>query len=172
MKKSVKSKSTTFASGEHVRVVPLHHPKPSVAIGDLARTRREQEDGGDLFDGKPHSIAAGAHLNYNHGPLIPNVQVYTVFWGKLWGTTPSSTTMISKLNAFFKTILISPLIDQLAEYSVPGWTIGHGSLIGSKVIHTSAPVGSVTDSVIQAQLNLWIAGGVVPAPNKNTLYFI
>lgn len=173
MKDGIASNRTRkqFKAGEHIRVVPLHHPKPSVAIEDLAKARREWEDQ-DLFDGKAHAIPATAHLNYNHGPLIQNTQVFTVFWGRLWGSTPSSKQMMLNLNKFFTAILVSPLIDQLAEYDVPGKAIGHGSLIGTKLISANSPKGSITDSAIQAQLLSWIKSKTVPLSNKNTLYFI
>jgi hypothetical protein len=137
----------------------------------LGRRRRETEEG-DLFDGQPHAIPAGAHLKYFGGPLISNVEVFTVFWGKLWGTTPSSIQMMHKLNKFFTDILVSPAIDQLKEYSVPGYPIGHGSLLGTKVIKANAPVGSITDSAIRTQLKQWIKAKIVPKTTKNTLYFI
>jgi hypothetical protein len=60
----------------------------------------------------------------------------------------------------------------LAEYNVPGKSIGHGSLIGSKVITANAPVQSVTDSTIRAQLQAWLAAHTLPATTPNTLYFI
>ncbi len=169
-KSSVRS-TATFKPGEHVRVVPLHHPKPSVSIDDLSRMRGEDEDG-DLFDGQPHPAPANAHLSYNGGPLICNVQVYTIFWGKLWGATPASQQMLKQINQFFAAILVSPLIDQLAEYNVPGKSIGHGALLGSKTISTNAPVGSITDSAIQSQLQKWIKAKAVPQVTKNSLYFI
>jgi hypothetical protein len=172
MKKQTKSsaKSKMFKPGEYVRIAPLHHPKPSIAIDEL-KSHREADDS-ELFDGKPHPAPASAHLTYRNGPLIPNVQVFTIFWGKLWGKTPASTTMMQKLNQFFTAILVSPLIDQLAEYNVPTQKIGHGSFIGTKVITTNAPTGSITDSAIQAQVKSWIKAGTVPKTTKNTLYFI
>jgi hypothetical protein len=171
MKKSTPSK-TTFAAGEHVRIVPLHHPKPAVSIRDLARARRARdEDDSELFDGKPHPAAASALLTYRDGPLLTGAQVYTIFWGVKWGNA-AATALRGKLNAFFKAILVSPLIDQLAEYDVPGKTIGHGALIGTKVVAAQAPVGSVTDSMIRTRLKGWIAAGTVPKNKANTLYFI
>jgi hypothetical protein len=167
-KASVKSKM--FQPGEYVRIAPLHHPKPSIAIDDLGRLR--EDENADLFDGQPHAAPANAHLTYNGGALIPNVQVFTIFWGKLWGKSPSSTTMMQQLNQFFTAILTSPLIDQLGEYSVPGQSIGHGSFIGTKVISQNAPAGSITDSAIQKQLQSWITAGIAPKTTKNTLYFI
>jgi len=88
------------------------------------------------------------------------------------GSTPSSTDLMGKLNTFFTDILVSPAIDPLAEYGVPGQAIGRGSFIGTKVISANAPAGSVSDSAIRAQLKQWIAGTTVPKNTKNTLYFI
>lgn len=167
------SKSVKFAPGEHVRVVPLHYPKPAISIDEIAKARkgREKEEH-DLFDGKAHAAPASAHLVYNKGALLPNVEVFTIFWGKLWGSNASSTQMMADLNKFFTAILVSPAVGQLAEYSVPGQTIGSGSLTGTKVISANAPVASITDSAIQKQLKQWLAAKTVPKNNKNTLYFI
>ncbi len=165
---SAKAVAPKFAKGEHIRVVPLHYPKPTVSLG--ARSAKGKDS--DLFDGKDQGApAAGAHLTFFNGPLLPNVEVFTVFWGTNWNSH-SGTAMMTKLNAFYTAILVSPLIDQLAEYSVPGQKIGHGKLTGTKVITANAPVGSVTDTTIRAQLGKWILARTVPRPTKNTLYFI
>jgi len=55
-----------------------------------------------------------------------------VFWGNLWGTTATSSELIGKINEFFTDILVSPLVDQLAEYNVSGQKIEHGTFAGSK----------------------------------------
>jgi len=166
-----KTKPSMFAPGEHVRVVPLHHPKPAISIDELGRQRREGDEEGDLFDGKPHGALVPAHLVYNKGPLLTNVQVFTIFWGTKW-STPSGVAMIGNLNKFFQDILVSAAVGQLAEYSVAGQPIGLGSFLGTKSITALAPAGSVTDSVIQTRLKGWIAAGTVPKPTKNTLYFV
>ncbi len=165
-----KDSSTRFQPGEYVRIVPLHHPKPSIDIGAPAGYR--EEEGGGLFEGKPRPAPARAHLAYNGGPLISKAQVFTIFWGLLWGQTPASNTLMQQLNQFFAAILTSPLIDQLAEYNVPGQSIGYGSFIGTKVIRAGAPSGSVTDSLIQARLKQWLAASTVPPAGDNSLYFI
>ena len=100
------------------------------------------------------------------------MELFTVFWEAFGGSTPSSTDLMNRLNQFFTDILVSPLIDQLVEYDVPGQPIGHGSLIGTKVISDNAPVGSVTDSAIRRQLKQWIGANTLPKNNKNSLYFI
>ena len=168
--KKTSTKSGMFQPGEHIRVVPLHHPKPSLPIDEMGRQREEEEH--DLFDGKPHVAAATAHLTYNGGPLIPHVTVFTLFWGRKWGVVPSSKPMMNNLNTFFSVILTSPAITQLQEYNVPGQTIGHGSFIGTKVITVDAPARSVTDSVIQTRLKKWISSQAIVKNTANTLYFI
>src|SRR6185437_8845124 len=135
-----------FAVGEHIRVVPLHQPIVAAPLR--------------------------ADLTYRGGALIPNVEVFTIFWGKLWGSSPASTDTMSKLTKFFGDILVSPLIDQLAEYNMPGQTIGHGSFIGTKLITVNAPARSVTDSAIQTHLKKWISSKAIVKNTANTLYFI
>ncbi len=164
-------KPNLFTTGEHVRIVPLHYPKPAISIDELSRARAES-GAQDPFDGQPHPAPASAHLIYQGGPLLTNAQVFTIFWGKLWGTNASSQTMMSRLNEFFTAILVSPLIDQLSEYDAPAKVIGHGSLLGTKVISANAPKSSISDSAIQAQLLKWLKAGTVPKNSPNTLYFI
>ena len=64
------------------------------------------------------------------------------------------------------------MIDQLAEYNVPGQAIGHGALIGTKIITLNAPVGSVTDSQLRTQLKKWISSKAIAKNSTNRLYFI
>ena len=166
----VEEHASEGSSTDHIRIVPLHVSKPKVTIEEAAQTR--DLDDGDLFNPGAHQAPSNPKLTYRGGPLLTNVQVYVIFWGKLWGTTPSSSTLMHQLTQFFSTILVSPAIDQMAEYSVPGKTIGHGSVIGNKVITDHAPAQSVTDTAIKTQLRSWIAAGVVPKSTPNTLYFI
>ncbi len=153
---------------EHIRVVPLHVPKANVKLEDLGTNKEDSE----LFDGRKKIAPTSAHLTYMGGPLIKNVQVYTIFWGENWVNTPAYVTLAANLNKYFKAILVSPLIDQLGEYSVPGKKIGHGKLSGTKTITAKAPVGHISDAQIKKALQGWIAAKTVPANNANTLYFI
>jgi hypothetical protein len=122
--------------------------------------------------GQVKPSAAPAQLVYNNGSLLTSVQVFTIFWGAAWDQSPSNAT-IQSVNDFFDYILTSPLIDQLAEYSVQGQTIGHGSRIGSTTLTTSDPGTSVDDSAIQQMLNNNIASNsAFPQPTANTLYFV
>ena len=161
---------TRYAKAEYIKVAPLHSPKPVMSVAELSRARQDQTDT-DLFEGAAPAAAPPAHLVYFGGALLTNVQVYNIFWGKKWSAAPGAG-IATQLNDFYKAILVSPLIDQLAEYNVPGQSIGHGSLIGSKIITANAPVGSLTDTTVRTQLKAWISAHTVPQTTRNTLYFI
>lgn len=140
------------------------HEKKDVRIIRLGHLKSEK------FAGMAHS--QNPHLNYNNGPLLANVEVFTIFWGSHWQNQPALTSLAHSINDFFKFIVTSPLIDQLGEYSVPAYKIGHGKLVGSKML-TTDPGSSIDDSAIQTTLQGWIANDPsFPKPNANSLYFI
>jgi hypothetical protein len=156
-------------SNEYIKVVPLHAPKPTLSIDELGAAKRELSDV-DLFAGQARAASA-PHLVYSGGPLLTNVQVFNIFWGTKWSAGPGAA-IATRLSDFYKAILVSPLIDQLAEYNVAGKSIGHGSLVGAKAITANAPVASVTDTIIRTRLQGWIKARTVAATTPNTLYFI
>ena len=160
----------TAAPEDCIRTVPLHYPKPSVSVAELAARKGESE--GDVFDGKPRVAPADAHLTYNGGPLLQTVQVFSIFWGAKWQTVASAAPLVQQIKKFFSDILVSSLLDQLTEYSVPGKAIGHGSLTGSAILTDGAPVGSVADSAVKAQLKKWIKAKTIPKQTPQTLYFV
>jgi hypothetical protein len=118
---------------------------------------------------KPKRVAgaAGPQLVYNGGPLLANVEVTTIYWGSAWNSDP----LMNQLEAFFNFVVASSLIDQLAEYSVPGFTVGRGKR-GACAMVGSDPGATIDDSAIQTALQGWIASGLIPAPNANSVYFI
>jgi hypothetical protein len=142
-----RKKSSSSTTVKHpIRVVPLH----------------------------PHvrdTAAPAPQLTYRNGPLLTNVEVVCIFWGNAWQSS-ANTTLSQKLISFYDFILTSSLIDQLAEYSVPGQSIGHGKRIGSFNLTSSEPGNSVDDSAIQQMLQAQIDTGVLPAVTANTLYFL
>jgi hypothetical protein len=144
------------AHGDAIRIVPLH-------VTDAVT--------------QPTVEAAAApvvapHLTYRNGPLLGAVEVFTIFWGSLWQQA-ALNAMVGQINQFFDFILTSPLIDQLAEYDVPGHTIGHGRRTGSSTITTPSLKHSVSDSAIQHMLQQEISTNpAVPQPTPNTLYFV
>jgi hypothetical protein len=141
-----------------------------LSIDEISAQKEVTDD--ELFEGKPSAAPINAKLVYQGGALIQNVEVFTIFWGMKWAGSASGQALMAKLNAFFKAILVSPLLDQLAEYNTGPWKIGHGKYTGTKVITANAPTVRVSDAQIQAELNGWIAANLIPKPNANTLYFI
>jgi hypothetical protein len=119
-------------------------------------------------------LAAPAHLSYNNGPLLTAVEVTTIFWGAAW-QQPAQSGLVPQVNQFFDFVLTSSLLDLMAQYSVPGNSIGHGSRIGTVTVTGSEPGGGtnqVSDAQIQTALQGWISNGAVAAANANTLYFV
>jgi len=137
-----------------IRIVPLHLPselyRPSAGIAP----------------------APAAQLTYRGGPLLSVVKVFTLFWGEAWQNAPNSG-LANQLNEFFKFVVSSGLIDQLAEYGVAGQTIGHGTFAGTATVTQPNPAHSVSDAAVQKMLQQEIKSNkVIPKPDANMLYFV
>jgi hypothetical protein len=136
--------------GDCVKIVPLHLPE------ELQR---------------PLAAVAGPQLTYRNGPLIANAEVFLIFWGAAWQAPRNG--VIAQVNQFFDFILTSALMDQMAEYSVPGQAIGHGKRTGTITVTTPAVPSTVHDNAIQNFLQQEIAANsAVPKPGPNVLYFL
>jgi hypothetical protein len=130
-----------------VRIVPLYRP------GDAP------EHGA--------SPPPAPKLVYSGGPLLTEVEVFTIFWGPWW-QAGDGATLATELNGFFDFVLTSALIDQLGEYSTDRSTIGHGRRTGTTTVD-SPPLGaSVTDQAVQETRQGLIAAGTAPAADANT----
>ena len=145
-----KKKSQTATVWSNVqtplRIVPLHPAARAAAVGT-------------------------PQMTYRGGPLHTAVEVFTIFWVKAWQDA-ANATLLTKMNDFFDYILTSKLMNQLAEYSVAGQTIGPGKRIGTLNLVSSEPGSSVQDSDIQAMVQNGIAAGTLPPKNANSLYFV
>ena len=142
------------ARSDSVRIVPLYVPEELGVVGGL--------------------VPAGpaAQLTYHNGQLLGAVEVFTFFWGRAW-TTATNKALAGQINAFFDAILVSPLLDQLGEYSVAGQKIGHGARVGTTTVASSVLSHSISDGAIQHFLQAQIASNpAVPPPTPNTLFFI
>lgn len=154
-KASPDSEAPNAPDRDAIRVVPLHLP------GGLS----------DAAPGVPPTPPPS--LTYRGGPLLGAVEVFVIFWGSAWAQPPQSG-IAQSLTQFFPFVLTSPLLDQMAEYNVPGGTqIGHGKYVGSTNITTPAPKHTTTDKAIQAMLQKEIgSNAAIPQPTSNTLYFV
>lgn len=140
--------------GDLIRIVPLYVPEETVR----------------LLEGVAPAVSP--HLSYRGGPLLANVEVFTVFWGAAWQDAPLSD-LATKINGFFDFVLTSALMDQLAEYSTDRVTIGHGQRVGTVTIASPKLGRIVTDQAIQHTLQQEIATNTAfPQPSPNMLYFI
>ena len=145
-----RQKKSQIALSHPIRIVPMHRPGAA----------------------RPAVAPAAPQLTYRNGPLLAAAQVFTIFWGSAWQQQPQSD-FVQRINQFFDFILTSALLDQLAEYSVLGKQIGHGTRMGTTILTTPKPGNSVQDSAIQKMLQQEISSGTaLPAPTPNTLYFV
>jgi hypothetical protein len=145
---------TPVADRDPIRIVPLHLP---VGLSDAA-------------PGVP--AAPPPNLTYRGGPLLNAVEVFVIFWGSAWSQAPQSG-IAQSLAQFFPFVLTSAVLDEMAEYSVPGNAIGHGKYLGSTIITTPAPHHTVPDKAIQAMLQKEIgSNAAIPKPTPNSLYFV
>jgi len=123
------------------------------------------------------SPSAAATMLYYGGPVLASVKVTVVLWG---AGVPKTTT--SRLRPFFKAIVNSTYVDQLAQYSThitgvnghPGTnqTITRGSFRGKFQITPSNNSKTLTDGDVQTELKAQIAAGKLPAADLNALYMI
>ena len=109
-------------------------------------------------------------LTYRGGALLASVQVFLFFWGDAWQQDPQ-LGLVQQVNDFFEFVLTSPLMDQMAEYSVQDFTIGPGARTGAIVL-TTAPPATVQDAAIQQLIQEEIASDpAVSQPTPNSLYY-
>jgi hypothetical protein len=113
------------------------------------------------------------HLTYRGGPLLGSVQVFTFFWGDAWQQDPPAG-LLRQVNQFFDYIVSSPLIDQLAEYSVPATAITHGTTVGTVIVTNPAPnAAQIADTDVQQLIQQEIANDpAVAKPTPNSLYYV
>ncbi|MDE2144241.1 MAG: hypothetical protein KGJ84_17670, partial [Elusimicrobia bacterium] len=120
---------------------------------------------------------ASGGLQYYGGPVISHPKVYAVFWGD--GVSAQTK---SDIGPFFANILDSTYMDWLSEYNtnrtaVDGrqgtkQSIGRGSFAGSITIQPVNTAASLTDAMIQTELDGQIAAGKLPPSDANSLYMV
>jgi hypothetical protein len=105
---------------------------------------------------------------YGGGPLIENVQIETVFYGRTWYNDPALYQATGNIDRYFKDIAQSSYMDLLNEYGV-----GRGSFRDGMINLGNPPRGSVVDDTeIQTMLDTGIHRGYFDTPTPNQLYFV
>jgi hypothetical protein len=119
-----------------------------------------------------HAPIAPPLLTYRGGPLISNVEVFSLFWGDAWTSAPLQR-LARRLQDFLAFSMGSPLVNQLAEYSVPGHALGSGHVLGSRTVSGSGNLSSVSDAGVQLFVRDQIGRrDGVPAPTPHSLFCI
>ena len=155
---------------------------------DAARPRQIYETRG--HHPSVASAPSGAHLSYNTGRIVSNIQVVEVVYGGSPADYISQVTSTTSPNipSYYQGILNSPYVDWLTEYNttapVPtprtNQIVGRGTFSTRVTITPSAANNGSTidDSNLQAELSAQIAAGTLPAPthdaagNNNTYYAV
>jgi hypothetical protein len=148
---------------------PACHHEPSPRPGTRVRRRANIVP---PYSPVSHAPVAPPLLTYRGGPLLTDVEVFSLYWGEAWTSTPLQR-LAARLQDFLTFALASPLVGQLAEYSVPGHHIGTGHVIGSRIVASGGSASSVSDAGIQLFVREQIARrDGVPSPTPHSLYCV
>ena len=120
---------------------------------------------------------AAAKVVYYGGPVLANVKVYSVFWGK---SVDSSVT--SQIGSFFSATVNSTYLDWMKEYdtnikAVDGRQgtnqhVGRGSYAGEYTITPKNTSASLNDPDVQAEIEYQVSTGALPKPDDNSLFMV
>ncbi len=132
------------------------------SIGACTRTDQnsDQIKSRETFVKPPRDVA------YNGGPVLSNVEVHAVFWGRR-----VDTTVTAQMGAFFRTLTGAPF-DWLSEYDTPTQSIGRGKFTGASLITPANKGAALVTRDIGAEVVAQIATGTLPAPNANSFYAV
>ena len=124
-----------------------------------------------------HPVQTTPTMLYFSGPVIAKIRVVSVMW-----TSAVNATVQSKIGGFYKAIVNSTFVDQLAQYDtnivgVNGMqgtdqSIVRGSYAGKVVISPTNKSKTLSDGQVQTELLAQIQAGSLPKNNLNTLYMI
>lgn len=111
-------------------------------------------------------------VTYHGGPLIRNVEIFALYWGSAWINDTGLASISAHLNQFFTDFVSGSGIEQLAEYSRPGYEIGSGLFrTPGLVMDDTEPPASVSDGQLQTELRRWINTYQLEQTD-NSLFFI
>jgi hypothetical protein len=118
-------------------------------------------------------------------PIIPNVQIETVYYGSAWSGQAANPALSAELSAeaqdldqFFGAITGSHYMDGLSQYSMttPQGTVirpGYGSFARHDFVAGQLTSGqTVSEVTVQTMLSQEIQRGALDAPDGNRLYVV
>jgi hypothetical protein len=123
-------------------------------------------------------LSTGATYVNPGAPIIPNVQIETVFYGADWSGQAADAAVSAQLaaeaqdlNQFFAQITNSSYMDGLSQYAGSNGAPGRGTFARTDFVAAS-PYGTVSETAVQTMLANEITKGKLDAPNGNTLYVV
>lgn len=102
-------------------------------------------------------------MQYYGGFVIPNVEVFTIFYGDV----PNK----NRINKFYQDIVNSPYLDWLNEYSTPTQKIGRGKFIGTYT-YPALKQNLDSDTELVPLIITLIKNKRIPNITENTYYAI
>ena len=112
-------------------------------------------------------LAGSVRFLDHHGRVLPNVQLYLIYWGTAWTASTTSPTA-GQITGAVQTMLASAYLTELTQYR----GAGRGVVRGSAIITASDPPHRFTDRQVRSFLTAGLDAGTVPAPDADgqTLY--
>jgi hypothetical protein len=108
-------------------------------------------------------------VSFFGGNLLPQVQAQALFLGNEFSSGPAAAETAA-LDASLKGLATGPYLQALTR---AGYGVGPGSAAAGAIDGTALTAGStVSDAFIRARLQADISGGLLKAPNANTLYVV
>ena len=113
-----------------------------------------------------HAIKLAPRVTYFGGPVLSNIQVFTIYWGSAF-----TKQQADKVETYYKQVVNSSYLDWLVEYNTPSQRIGRGSFIGS-YFAKDAPTGNIKQDQVEAFLLSLRSNGLIPKTTPDTYYAI
>ncbi len=145
----------------------------AVASGAAPKRRRARARALDVERLEARQLLSGnnssgplANVTYHGGPLLKNVQVESVYFGRAWSADGGMRQQIQQVDGFLQYLTASPYFDLLSQYNV-----GRGTFLSHDVVAQDPPGGQTfDDSQVRAVLDGEIASGRLSTPTRNSLY--
>ncbi len=116
-----------------------------------------QADGGGTGGG---GALSGVGIVDGHGPVLPCVNVFLIFWGSVWAGTPSPSS--DDVVGAVTNILRGPYMSALLQYR----GVGHGRLVGQATVTSSNPPASFSEDQVIGFIQDSIDNVTVPVPDQ------
>jgi hypothetical protein len=106
---------------------------------------------------------SGRHDRFvdRHGLVLPNPQLYLIYWGGAWGAAP--TPAAAQVTDAVRALMASPYLTGLTQYRGSG----RGALRGSMLVASSDPADGFTDKQVAEFVDDQLAAGTVPGPDPD-----